>query len=94
MRRARCWAAPPPGEQTERRLELAEDRRFARGKAHVAGEHELAAGAADAALDLRNGDEAARAQMAKQEGNRRIAGQLRRLRPVFIDPGHVDVGNE
>jgi hypothetical protein len=32
--------------------------------------------------------------MAKQEGDRRIAGQLRRPRPVFIDPGHVDVGNE
>jgi hypothetical protein len=82
------------GEQTERRLELTEDRRLSRGKAHVAGQHELAAGAADATLDLRDGDEAAHAQMAKQEGDRQIAGQRRRLRPVFADPSHVDVGNE
>jgi hypothetical protein len=30
----------------------------------------------------------------EQEGDRRIAGQLRRLRPVRIEPGHVDVGDE
>ena len=94
MRRARCWAAPAAGEHAERRLELAEDRRLARGEAHVARQHELAAGAADATLDLRDGDEAARAQMAKQERDRRFAGQLRRLRPVLRDPGHVDVGDE
>jgi hypothetical protein len=32
--------------------------------------------------------------MSKQEGDRRFAGQLRRLLPVLLDPGHVDVGNE
>ena len=79
---------------TEGRLELTENRRLPRGKAHVARQHELAAGAAHATLDLRDGDEAACAQMAKQEGDRRFAGQLRRLLPVLFDPGHVDVGNE
>ena len=86
--------AAPAGDHAERRLELTEDRRLARGKAHVARQHELAAGAAYATLDLRDGDEAACAQMAKQQGDRRLAGQLRRLRPVLLDPGHVDVGNE
>ena len=81
-------------EQTERRLELAEDRRLARGEAHVARQHELAARGADATLDLRDRDEPARAQMAKQKGNRRFAGQLRCLRPVLPDPGQVDVGDE
>ena len=86
--------AAAAGDQAERRLELTEDRRLSRGEAHVARQHELAAGAADAALDLRDGDEAARAQMTEQEGDRRFAGQLRRLRPVLLDPGHVDVGDE
>jgi hypothetical protein len=78
---------------TQRRLRLAENRRFAAG-AHVAGEHELVAGGADAPLDLRDADEAAGAQMAKQKPDRRFAGQLRGFRPVLFDPGHVDVGNE
>jgi hypothetical protein len=51
----------PAGELAERRFELAEDSRFARGEAHVAGQHELAAGATHAPRDLRDGDEAARA---------------------------------
>jgi hypothetical protein len=37
------------------RLELTEDRRLSRGKAHVARRRELAANAAYAALDLRDG---------------------------------------
>ena len=32
--------------------------------------------------------------MAKQEGDRPFAGQLRRLRSVLIDPGQVDVWDE
>jgi hypothetical protein len=35
----------PAGDQAERRLELREDRRLPRREAHVAGQHELAAGA-------------------------------------------------
>jgi hypothetical protein len=54
------------GEQTERRLELAEDRRLARGETHVAGQHELAAGTANPPFDLRDGDQAAGAEMMKQ----------------------------
>jgi hypothetical protein len=76
----------PAGEQTERRLYLTENRSLSRGKAHVARQHELAAGAAYATLDLRDGDEAACAQMAKQEGDRRFAGQLRRRLAVLFDP--------
>ena len=78
----------------ERRLRLTENRRLSRGKAHVARQHEFAAGAAHAPLDLRDRDEAACAQIAKQQADRRFAGQLRRLLPVLVDPGHVDVGNE
>ena len=51
-------------------------------------------GGAYATLDLRDGDEAARAQMAKQEGDRRFAGQLRRAFPVLADSEHVDMGDE
>jgi hypothetical protein len=32
--------------------------------------------------------------VVKQERDRRLAGQLRRLLPVLIDPGHVDMRNE
>ena len=46
--------AAPAGDQTERRLRLTEDRRLPGGEAHVARQHELAAGAAYATLDLRD----------------------------------------
>lgn len=75
-------------------LRLTENRRLPRGIAHVAREHELAAGAAHASFDLRDGDEPACAQMAKQKADRRFADKLRRLLPVLLDLGHVDVGNE
>ena len=81
-------------DHPHRRLQLAENRRLSRGKAHVARQHELAAGAANAAFDLRDGDKAACAEVAKQQANRRLAGQFCRLGPVLLDPGHVDVGNE
>jgi hypothetical protein len=88
LRSASAW------DQTERGLELTEDRRLPRGETHVARQHELAAGAAHATLDLRDADQAARAQMAKHEGDRRLADQLRRLRPVVRDSRHVDVRDE
>src|SRR5262245_2445988 len=86
--------AAPAGDGTEGLLQLAEDRRLARGKAHVARQHELAACATDTTLDLRYGDEAACAQPAKQECDRRFPGQLRRLVPVLLDLGYVDVRNK
>src|SRR6202521_392169 len=76
------------GVHAEPRFRLTENRRFSCGEAHVAGQHEFTAGAADASLDLRDGDEAARAQMAKQEADRRFAGQLRRFLAVLLDLGH------
>ena len=82
------------GDLTERRLELREDRRFARGEAHVAGEHELAASRAHAALDLRDGDEAACAQVAEQERDRRYTGEFRRFLPVLRDSRQVDMRDE
>src|SRR5262245_46296152 len=82
------------GRRAKRRLRLSEDRRLSRGEAHVHRQHELAAGAAYASLDLRNGHEAACTQMAEEKGDRRLAGQLRSLLPVLRDAGDVDVGNE
>ena len=49
---------------------------------------------ANATLDLRDGDEAARAQVAKQQRDGSFAGQLRGLRPVLRDPRQVDVRDE
>jgi hypothetical protein len=69
-----------------------EDRRLARGEAHVARQHELAAGAADAALDLRDRHQTADAEVAEQPRDRRLANELRRLGPVLRDPRHVNVG--
>jgi len=54
-------------DQAESHLRLAEYRRLSRGKAHVARQHEFAAGAANVTFDVRNGDEAAGAQVAKQQ---------------------------
>jgi hypothetical protein len=82
------------GNLAERRLELREDRRLARREAHVARQHELAAGGANAPVDLRDADEAARAQVAKQQRDGSFAGQLRGLRPVLRDPRQVDVRDE
>jgi hypothetical protein len=47
-----------------------------------------------ATLDLRDGDKAACAEMAKHQANRRLAGQFCRLCPVLLDLGHVDMGNK
>ena len=82
------------GNLTERGFELREDRRLPRGEAHVARQDELAARGSDPALDLRDGHEAARAQVAKQQRDGRFAGQLRRFRPVLRDPRQVDVRDE
>src|SRR5262249_45724551 len=84
--------APRAGAHTCRRLRLAENRRLSRSKAHVAGQHELAAACANAALDLRDGDQAACAEIAKHQANRCLSGQLCRLCPVLLDLGHVDMG--
>ena len=57
-------------------LGLTEDRRFACGEPHVAGQHEFAAGATDAPFDLRDAHEAACAQMVHQEPDRRLPASL------------------
>ncbi len=54
------------GKHTEGRLRLTENCRLPCSKAHVT-RHELAAGGAYATFDLSNGDQAACAQMPKQE---------------------------
>jgi hypothetical protein len=82
------------GKQTERGLYLTKNRRLTRRKPHVAREHELAAGAACSALNLRDANEAACAQTAKQERERRFSRQLRRLLAVLFDPRQVDVRYE
>src|SRR5262249_30756046 len=86
--------ATPAGNHTKCRLKLTEDRFLSRGKAHVARQYELIAAGTYATLDLCDGHEPACTQITKQQGERRFAGQLRRLRSVLVDFGHVDVGNE
>ena len=54
------------GQPTERRLELAEDRRLPSREAHVTRQGELAPGGADPALDLGDADQAARAQVPEE----------------------------
>src|SRR4030095_14518295 len=82
------------GDQTEPLLRLTEDRGLSRGKAHVTGQHELAAGAAHASLDLRDGHEPAATQITKQRHNGCLAGQLGGLFSILADPRHVDVRDE
>lgn len=80
-------------DQAEPQLRLTEHRRLSRGKPHVAGQHELTAGATDTPFDL--GDrEPTRTQVAKQQAERGFANQPRCLLPVLADPRHVDMGNE
>ena len=40
------------------------------------------------------GDEVACGEIAEQDGDRGLAGQLRRLVPILADPRYVDVRNE
>jgi hypothetical protein len=87
-----CGAAA--GNRAEGGLELREDRRLARREAHVARQHELAAGGAHSTLDLRDRHETARAEVVEQQRDRRLAGQLRRLLAVLRDPRQVHVGDE
>ncbi|CAH2408188.1 hypothetical protein MES5069_660002 [Mesorhizobium escarrei] len=75
-------------------FELAKDRCLPRGEAHVAGQHELAAGAAHTALNFGDGNQAADTQASQQPRQRRLAGELNCLLPVFAEPGHVVVGYE
>ena len=78
----------------QRWLHMPEDRRLLRGKAHVAGEQELAAGPSDTARDLGDGDQPALAQTPEQKAERRLPGQLGGGLPVLGDAVHVDVGDE
>src|SRR6185369_12137643 len=82
------------GNHTEGRLELTEDRRLARGKAHIAGEYELTAYAANATFNLRDGDEAAGAHVPKDLADRGIPVELRCRLSVLLDPSNINVGNE
>ena len=66
--------------------------RKTRNVAAIRSEHKAAA--ADAPFDLRNGDEAACSEIAEQDGDRGLAGQLRRLLPILADPRYVDVRDE
>ena len=86
--------AAAAGAHAESRLRLSENRGLPRGEAHVARQHELAAGGAHAPLDLRDGDEAAGTEVAEQKRDRRFADQLCRFVAVLLDLGDVDVGNE
>src|SRR4029450_10295744 len=82
------------GDHTKGRLELTEDRRLACGKAHIAGEYELAAYAANATFDLRDGNEAAGAHVPKDLADRGISVELRCRLAVLLNPSNVNVGNE
>src|SRR6185295_14452335 len=82
------------GDHTEGRLELTEDRRLARRKAHIAGEYELTAHAANPAFDLRDGNEAAGAHVPKDLADRGISVEPRCRLAVLLDPSNVNVGNE
>jgi hypothetical protein len=84
----------PTRDQTERGLQLTEDRRLSRREAHVGCQHELAADSPYATLDLCDGHEPAVAQVVEQKGKRRLACQLRRLGSVVVYPCQVDVGDE
>ena len=94
MSRARCWTPPAPGITPNPRLRLSEIARLSRGEAHVACQHELAAGAAHATLDLCDRDKAALAQAAKHDRDRRLPSQPRRIFAVLFDPRHIDMGDE
>jgi len=47
-----------------------------------------------APFDLRDGHDAACAQVAEKKPDGGFAHQPGRLLPVFLDPSHVDMGNE
>jgi hypothetical protein len=79
---------------SERRLELAEDRRLARRETHVACEHELVSGGTRSPLNLCDSNQPARAEAPEEETERRLASQFRRLLSIFRDPRYVDVGDK
>jgi hypothetical protein len=62
----------PAWDRAQRRLELAKDGWFARGKRMSHASTKSPAGAACATFDLRDTDERARAEVAKQETDRRL----------------------
>src|SRR5207302_1070282 len=61
---------------------------------HVACQNELAAGAADAACDLRDGDESTRAEPSEQQSQGRFAGQRPRGLSILRDRRDIDVRDE
>jgi hypothetical protein len=81
----------PTGDLPERGFELREDRRLPGGEAHVARQDELAARGPNPPLDLRDGHEAAGAQVTEQQSDGRFAGQLGRFCPVLRDLRQIDV---
>jgi hypothetical protein len=54
------------GDRPEPRLRLTENRRLARSEAHVTRQYKLAVHASHAAFNLRDRDQAARAQITKE----------------------------
>src|SRR6476660_9272479 len=81
-------------KDTKGGFELTHDGGLTRSESHVTRQRELAADPAHATFDLRDGNEPAYAQIAKQQAQRWLAGQLRRRFPVPSNPGDIDVGNE
>ena len=67
---------------------------LSRGETHVACQHELVYGRSNTPLDLRDGDEAACAQVAKQQSDGSFSTQLRGFLPVLRDLCQVDVRDE
>ena len=86
--------APPPGTEPNAGWNCPKIADSRAGKSHVAYQPNLTACTAHATLDLRDRDQAACAQMSKQESERRFACQLRRFRPVLFDAVYVHVRNE
>lgn len=88
--------APGPGRRAGAHLDLAEHRGLGRREAHIAGQHELAAGAPRPPAHLGDSQRRHLAQRAEQQAQGRVAraARLPGLGRVFGHLGQVDVRDE
>ena len=94
MRRARCWTPPAPGitpNACSGWLKIA-DSRAAKRMSHASTNSLPAPRTRPSICAMVTSRLALR--WRNRSADRRLAGQLRRLLPVLLDPGHVDVGDE
>src|SRR5262245_18845506 len=79
---------------SERGLELTEDRRTSRSKAHVTREDELTPNSTNSTFYLRDANQATSTQTPKHQTDRRFTTEFYSSVSILFEPSHINMRNE